>query len=229
MEGVCRRRQLLADAHAGSPSAPSYLGAEHYLGETYKLGGGIVVPSLTEHVSRKLQAQSQIMKEKRKLECDWRNCVTRIILQVIMASPSVSKTDNLSLPFLQRCDEQPLHAVGLPRCIQNQVVELPVDCPEGYDDWCMWVRWIEHPILLPRCAQPSVLRGHRLIDAKKITAIRSHLEVPQMFTQHLYSELSLGLDRVRHMEVSDEFPHVAQAINASSCAKPKHLVIVPCS
>lgn len=167
------------------------------------------------------------MKEKRKLACDWRNCVTRIILQV--ASPSVSKTDNLSLPFLQRCDEQPLHAVGLPRCIQNQVVELPVDCPEGYDDWCIRVRWIEHPILLPRCAQASVLRGHRLIDATKITAIRSHLEVPQMFTQHLYCELSLGLDRVRHMEVSDEFPHVAQAINASSCAKPKHLVIVPCS
>ena len=35
MELVCQRRQLLADAHAASPSAPSYLGAEHYLGETY--------------------------------------------------------------------------------------------------------------------------------------------------------------------------------------------------
>ena len=67
MELVCRRRQLLADAHSGSPGAPSYLGAEHYLGETYKMGGGIVVPSLTDHVSKKMQAQSQIMKEKRKL------------------------------------------------------------------------------------------------------------------------------------------------------------------
>jgi hypothetical protein len=58
MELVCRRRQLLADAHSGSPGAPSYLGAEHYLGETYKMGGGIVVPSLTDHVSKKMQAQS---------------------------------------------------------------------------------------------------------------------------------------------------------------------------
>eukprot|EP00438_Fugacium_kawagutii_P002018 Skav214230 [mRNA] locus=scaffold1133:5725:6880:+ [translate_table: standard] len=67
MELVCRRRQLLADAHSSSPGAPSYLGAEHYLGETYKQGGGIVVPSLTDFVSKKMQAQSQIMKEKRKL------------------------------------------------------------------------------------------------------------------------------------------------------------------
>ena len=43
------------------------LGAEHYLGETYKQGGGIVVPALTDHVSRKMQAQAQILKEKRKL------------------------------------------------------------------------------------------------------------------------------------------------------------------
>lgn len=57
----------MADAHSNSPGAPSYLGAEHYLGETYKMGGGIVVPALTDHVSKKMQAQSQIMKEKRQL------------------------------------------------------------------------------------------------------------------------------------------------------------------
>ncbi|CAL1160112.1 unnamed protein product, partial [Cladocopium goreaui] len=62
-----RRRQLIADAHASSPGQPSYLGAEHYLGDTYKAGGGIVVPALTDYVSRKMQAQSQILKEKRKL------------------------------------------------------------------------------------------------------------------------------------------------------------------
>ena len=67
IELVCRRRQLIADAHAAAPGAPSYLGAEHYLGETYKQGGGIVVPALTDHVSRKMQAQAQILKEKRKL------------------------------------------------------------------------------------------------------------------------------------------------------------------
>lgn len=68
MELVVRRRQLLADAHSSSPGAPSYLGAEHYMGQTYKAGGGIVVPTLTDHVSKQLQAQSQIMKEKRKME-----------------------------------------------------------------------------------------------------------------------------------------------------------------
>ena len=67
VELICRRRQLIADAHASSPGQPSYLGAEHYLGDTYKAGGGIVVPALTDYVSRKMQAQSQILKEKRKL------------------------------------------------------------------------------------------------------------------------------------------------------------------
>lgn len=67
MELICRRRQLISDAHANGPGAPSYLGAEHYMGQTYKQGGGIVVPALTDFVAKKMQAQSQIMKEKRKL------------------------------------------------------------------------------------------------------------------------------------------------------------------
>lgn len=67
MELVCRRRQLLAEAHAHSPAAPSYVGAEHFMGQTYKAGGGVVVPSLSEHVSRQLHAQAQILKEKRKM------------------------------------------------------------------------------------------------------------------------------------------------------------------
>lgn len=67
MELVCRRRQLISDAHSSSPGAPSYTGAEHYLGQTYKHGGGIVVPALTDFVSKKMQAQSQILKERRKL------------------------------------------------------------------------------------------------------------------------------------------------------------------
>lgn len=68
MEVVCRRRQLLADAHHASPGAPSYLGAEHYMGTTYKAGGGVVVPTLSDHVAKKMAAQSAIMKERRKLE-----------------------------------------------------------------------------------------------------------------------------------------------------------------
>lgn len=68
MELVCRRRQLLAEAHSQNPAAPSYLGAEHFLGQTYKAGGGIVTPVLAEHVAKRLQQQSQIWKEKREAE-----------------------------------------------------------------------------------------------------------------------------------------------------------------
>lgn len=67
-ELLVRRRQLIADAHSLNPSAPSYDGADYYLGNRYKHGGGIIVPSLTEHVSKRLQADSQILKERRKLE-----------------------------------------------------------------------------------------------------------------------------------------------------------------
>eukprot|EP00438_Fugacium_kawagutii_P035321 Skav206911 [mRNA] locus=scaffold808:332320:333552:+ [translate_table: standard] len=67
MELVCRRRQLIAEAHSHSPAAPSYVGVEHFLGQTYKAGGGVVVPSLSDYVSKQLHAQAQIMKEKRKM------------------------------------------------------------------------------------------------------------------------------------------------------------------
>lgn len=65
-ELLIRRKQLLAEAHAYNPSAPSYEGADHFLGTSYRPGGAIVVPELTEHVSRKLHQESQILKEKRK-------------------------------------------------------------------------------------------------------------------------------------------------------------------
>ena len=47
---------------------PSYLAADHYMGQSYRAGGGIVTPSLTDHVSKQLAAQTAIMKEKRKME-----------------------------------------------------------------------------------------------------------------------------------------------------------------
>ena len=37
------------------------------MGSRYKSGGAIVVPALTEHVAKQLQAESQILKERRKL------------------------------------------------------------------------------------------------------------------------------------------------------------------
>ena len=67
-ELLVRRKQLIADAHSYNPTSPSYEGASYYLGTKYKPGGAIVVPSLTEHVSKKLQADSAILKERRKLE-----------------------------------------------------------------------------------------------------------------------------------------------------------------
>ena len=68
MELVVRRRQLIAQAHALNPSAPSYDGADLFLGSQYRAGGGIVVPTLKEHVSKGLHAESQILKERRKLQ-----------------------------------------------------------------------------------------------------------------------------------------------------------------
>ena len=68
MELVVRRRQLIADAHSQTPGMPSYLAADHYMGQSYRAGGGIVTPSLTDHVSKQLAAQTAIMKEKRKME-----------------------------------------------------------------------------------------------------------------------------------------------------------------
>ena len=67
-ELLVRRRQLIAEAHPHNPSAPSYEGADYYMGTLHRPGGAVVVPKLTEHVSRKLQADSQILKERRKLE-----------------------------------------------------------------------------------------------------------------------------------------------------------------
>ena len=67
-ELLVRRRQLLAEAHSYSPNAPSYEGAEYWMGNRFKTGGGIVIPSLTEHVARRLHADAQILKERRKLE-----------------------------------------------------------------------------------------------------------------------------------------------------------------
>ena len=65
-ELLIRRKQLIADTHSYSPGAPSYEAAEHYLGNTYKPGGAIVVPELTKHVADKMHQESQILKERRK-------------------------------------------------------------------------------------------------------------------------------------------------------------------
>ena len=62
----------MAEAHAANPSAPSYEGSDHFLGTTYRPGRAIVVPELTEYVAKKMQQESQILKEKRK-QADMKN------------------------------------------------------------------------------------------------------------------------------------------------------------
>eukprot|EP00435_Cladocopium_sp_Y103_P071047 s689_g36.t1 len=67
-EMIVRRKQLLCEAHVGNPSQPSYEASDYFMGTRYRPGGGIVVPSLTEHVARKMHEESQVLKEKRKLK-----------------------------------------------------------------------------------------------------------------------------------------------------------------
>ena len=66
-ELIARRRQLIAEAHAHSPAAPSYEGADHFMQTGFRPGSAIVVPSLTKYVSEKLHQEGQIMKERRKM------------------------------------------------------------------------------------------------------------------------------------------------------------------
>ena len=64
---IIRRKHLLAEAHVGNPSAPSYEASDYCMGRRYRPGGGIVVPALSEHVAKRMHEDSQIQKEKRKL------------------------------------------------------------------------------------------------------------------------------------------------------------------
>lgn len=66
MELLVRRRQLIAQAHQYNPSAPSYDGADHFMGTTFRPGGAIVIQELTEHVSKQMHQESLILKERRK-------------------------------------------------------------------------------------------------------------------------------------------------------------------
>lgn len=65
-ELLVRRKQLLAMVHSYSPSQPSYEGADHFLGTSYRPGGAIVVPELTKHVAERMHQESQVLKDKRK-------------------------------------------------------------------------------------------------------------------------------------------------------------------
>ena len=66
-ELIVRRRQLIAEAHAYSPAAPTYEAADHFLQVGRRPGGAIVTQTLTKHVAEKLHQEGQILKERGKL------------------------------------------------------------------------------------------------------------------------------------------------------------------
>ena len=63
---IRRRKQLLAEAYSYGGTNPSYAGADHFMGTSYRPGGAIVVPELTKYVADRMHQESQILKEKRK-------------------------------------------------------------------------------------------------------------------------------------------------------------------
>ena len=68
MECLVRRKQLIAEAHVSNAAAPRYEGADHFMEISYRPGGAIVVPKLSKFVANKMESESRILKEKRKLE-----------------------------------------------------------------------------------------------------------------------------------------------------------------
>ena len=66
-ELLCRRAQVIEQAHATNPSNPDYAHAEDFMGWGIQRGGAIVAPSLTRHAANKAGERSNIMKEQRKL------------------------------------------------------------------------------------------------------------------------------------------------------------------
>ena len=65
-ELIIRRKQLLAEECSDVDTTPSYAGADHLMGASYRPGGAIIVPELTKYVADRMHQESQIMKEKRK-------------------------------------------------------------------------------------------------------------------------------------------------------------------
>lgn len=64
-EALNRRRSLIEHAHQGRPDAPSYEGAEDFLGVREAADGSIMDPALTSHVAKKQATRAEIMKQTR--------------------------------------------------------------------------------------------------------------------------------------------------------------------
>ena len=67
-EIACRRRSVIVEAHAVSPSNPDYSAAEEMMGMGGKRGTLQVLPTLANYTAGRLRDRAAIMKEKRKAQ-----------------------------------------------------------------------------------------------------------------------------------------------------------------
>ena len=66
VELLCRRLQVIREAHRISPSSPDYSAADHFMGWKYRKSGQGVDSGLAQHVANELKAEASIAKEARK-------------------------------------------------------------------------------------------------------------------------------------------------------------------
>ena len=66
VETLARRIQPIEEAHHENPEAPSWDGAEFFIGTGERNGGALLAPSLRRHVAEELVREAAILKEKRK-------------------------------------------------------------------------------------------------------------------------------------------------------------------
>ena len=62
-EVLARRLQLIEDARVISPTAPSYDGAEHWMGAQRRKGGSLIAPELGRCVAHQIRDKTEVSKE----------------------------------------------------------------------------------------------------------------------------------------------------------------------
>ena len=65
-ELLCRRLQVIKEAHRVTPSAPDYSAADHFMGWGSRAYGAAVSPELASHVATQLKTEAEILKEGRE-------------------------------------------------------------------------------------------------------------------------------------------------------------------
>jgi hypothetical protein len=65
-ELICRRLQVIREAHRVSPTSPDYTAADYYMGWKYRRGAHGVDSDLTQYVAGEMRNDAAVMKEARK-------------------------------------------------------------------------------------------------------------------------------------------------------------------